>query len=78
MSSNTKYQPTPQRDSFEEGNYSQAPPSYQEEASQNDGLLGAAREEDDNLPDDFKVGLNPFRRWINEDRYLQLYSSVAP
>ncbi|MCJ1239964.1 hypothetical protein MMC14_007963 [Varicellaria rhodocarpa] len=56
MSSNTKYQPTPQRDSFEEGNYSQAPPSYQEEASQNDGLLGAAREEDDNLPDDFKFG----------------------
>ena len=55
MSSNIKYQPTPQRDSFEEGNYSQAPPSYQEEASHSDGLLGAPRSEDDNVPDDFKV-----------------------
>ena len=56
MSSNTKYQPAPQRDSFEEGDYSQAPPSYQAEASNNDNLLGAPRAEDDNVPDDFKVG----------------------
>ena len=60
MSSNTKYQPASQRDSFEEGNYSQAPPSYQEEASHNDGLLGAPRGEDDNVPDDFKVRLLRF------------------
>ncbi|MCJ1399792.1 hypothetical protein MMC11_002995 [Xylographa trunciseda] len=56
MSSNTKYQPAPQRDSFEEGNYSQAPPSYQAETHTNDDLLGAPRGEDDNVPDDFKFG----------------------
>ena len=56
MSSNTKYQPAPQRDSFE-GNYSQAPPSYQAEGDTNDSLLGAPRNEDDNVPDDFKVCL---------------------
>ncbi|MCJ1354382.1 MAG: hypothetical protein MMC33_004370 [Icmadophila ericetorum] len=54
--SNTKYQPAPQRDSFEEGNYSQAPPSYQAEGSSNTDLLGAPRSEDDNVPDDFKFG----------------------
>lgn len=57
MAANTKYQAAPQRDSFEEGNYSQAPPSYQAESRTDDGLLGGApREEDDNVPDDFKVG----------------------
>jgi hypothetical protein len=56
MAANTKYQAAPQRDSFEEGNYSQAPPSYQAEGSGHDaGVLGAPREEDDNTPDDFKV-----------------------
>ena len=53
MAPNTKYQPAPQRDSFDEPNYSQAPPSYQAEAS--DPMLGAPRGEDDNVPDDFKV-----------------------
>lgn len=53
--SNAKYQPAPQRDSFEEPSYSQAPPSYSETNSQSP-LLGAARTEDDNLPDDFKFG----------------------
>lgn len=58
MTSNTKYQPAPQRDSFEETNYTQAPPSYQAEASgTGDALLGGPRSEDDNVPDDFKVGL---------------------
>jgi len=56
MSSNAKYQPAPQRDSFEEGDYSQAPPSYQAESHTNDDLLGAPRGEDDNVPDDFKFG----------------------
>jgi len=45
------------RDSFEEpsaSSYSQAPPSYQEEA----GVLGAPRTEYDNVPDDFKFGGN--------------------
>ena len=54
MSSNLKYHPAPQRDSFEEPNYTQAPPSYQAEGS-NSNLLGTPRSEDDNVPDDFKV-----------------------
>ena len=53
MAANTKYQPAPQRDSFDEPSYSQAPPSYQAQAS--DPMLGAPRGEDDNVPDDFKV-----------------------
>ncbi len=55
MASNTKYHPAAQRDSFEEPNYTQAPPSYQAESSGNNDLLGGPRSEDDNLPDDFKV-----------------------
>lgn len=58
MAANTKYQAASQRDSFEEGNYSQTPPSYQAESHNDDGLLGGApRGEDDNVPDDFKVRL---------------------
>ncbi|MCJ1231666.1 hypothetical protein MMC12_008345 [Toensbergia leucococca] len=57
MAGNTKYQPAPQRDSFDEQpNYSQPPPSYQAESHNNDALLGAPRGEDDNIPDDFKFG----------------------
>ena len=56
MAANSKYQSAPQRDSFEEGNYSQAPPSYQAESHTDDGVLGAPRGENDNVPDDFKVG----------------------
>jgi len=59
MAANTKYQPAPQRDSFEEGDYSQAPPSYQDaqpSGRTNEDEFGAPREEDDNLPDDFKFG----------------------
>jgi hypothetical protein len=52
MAANTRYQPAPQRDSLEEGSYSHAPPSYQ----QDDPLLGQPRTEDDNVPDDFKFG----------------------
>lgn len=58
MAASTKYQAAPQRDSFEEeGNYTQAPPSYQAEPSSvNDGHLGSPRAEDDAVPDDFKFG----------------------
>ncbi|KAI9777648.1 MAG: hypothetical protein M1835_005183 [Candelina submexicana] len=57
MAANTKYHSAPQRDSFEEPTYTQAPPSYQAEASgPSDGLLGAPRNSDDNIPDDFKFG----------------------
>ena len=61
---NPKYAPAPQRDSFDEENqYSQPPPSYQAEASTNAALLsGIPREEDDNVPDDFKVCTESFRR----------------
>jgi hypothetical protein len=54
MAANARYQPAPQRDSFEERNYTQQPPSY-ETAGPSDGLLGGPRSEDDNVPDDFKV-----------------------
>jgi len=55
--STTKYQPAPQRDSFEEQSYQQPPPSYQATAAgPSDGLLGPPRSEDDNVPDDFKFG----------------------
>jgi len=53
MAANTKYQPAPQRDSFEEASYSQPPPSYQAEEA---NVPGVPRGEDDNIPDDFKVG----------------------
>ncbi|KAL9101241.1 MAG: hypothetical protein Q9163_003474 [Psora crenata] len=56
MASKTKYQAAPQRDSFEESSYTQAPPSYQAEQSDHDNLLGGPRGEDDNVPDDFKFG----------------------
>lgn len=52
MASTTKYQAAPTRDSFEEQSYSQPPPSYQAEAS---AVPGIPRDEDDNVPDDFKV-----------------------
>lgn len=59
MAANTKYTAAPQRDSFEEQQYSQPPPSYQAEASGGSPLLGEPRSEDDNLPDDFKASLKP-------------------
>jgi protein lifeguard len=57
MAANTRYQPAPQRDSFEENHYSQPPPAYQaEDATQAALLSGTPRGEDDNVPDDFKFG----------------------
>ncbi|KAI9845758.1 MAG: hypothetical protein M1837_004591 [Sclerophora amabilis] len=56
MAANTKYQPAPQRDSFEESaQYTQPPPSYQDNTSP-DPTLGQPRSSDDNIPDDFKFG----------------------
>lgn len=52
MAANTRYQQAPQRDSFEERNYTEAPPSYQADGP----ITGAPRSEDDNVPDDFKFG----------------------
>lgn len=52
-----KYQNVPQRDSLDEPSYSQAPPSYQEQDPTREALIsGVPREENDNLPDDFKFG----------------------
>ena len=51
MAANTRYEPAPQRDSFEDRQYTQAPPSYQATADN----PAPPRSEDDNLPDDFKV-----------------------
>ncbi|KAI4136285.1 MAG: hypothetical protein LQ341_005719 [Variospora aurantia] len=56
MAANTKYQAAPQRDSFDEPSYSQAPPSYQAAEPSSNTLLGQPRGEDDNVPDDFKFG----------------------
>ncbi|KAI4189919.1 MAG: hypothetical protein LQ348_003735 [Seirophora lacunosa] len=56
MAANTKYQAAPQRDSFDEPSYSQAPPSYQATEPSSNALLGEPRGEDDNVPDDFKFG----------------------
>lgn len=56
--SNSKYQATAQRDSFEDdtAHYSQAPPSYVDRTSADEArLLGAPRSSEDNIPDDFKV-----------------------
>ncbi|GKZ21004.1 hypothetical protein AbraIFM66951_010170 [Aspergillus brasiliensis] len=53
MAANTRYEPAPQRDSFEERAYTQPPPSYQATA---DYSQAAPRSEDDNVPDDFKFG----------------------
>lgn len=50
MAANARYEPAPQRDSFEENQYTRAPPSYQATAEPS-----TPRTEGDNLPDDFKV-----------------------
>ncbi|KAA8647027.1 hypothetical protein EYZ11_000094 [Aspergillus tanneri] len=52
MAANTRYEPAPQRDSFEERAYPQPPPSYQATAERSQ----QPRSEDDNVPDDFKFG----------------------
>ncbi|RMZ73603.1 bax inhibitor family [Pyrenophora seminiperda CCB06] len=58
-----KYQHVPQRDSLDEAapaapSYSQAPPSYQATTTDAQAALlsGMPRQENDNLPDDFKFG----------------------
>ena len=55
MAANTRYEAAPQRDSFEDDHYTQPPPSYQ---ATDTGHEPAPRSEDDNLPDDFKVGFS--------------------
>jgi protein lifeguard len=58
MAANAGYQPAPQRDSLEEpASFSHAPPTYEATAE-------SPREEDDNVPDDFKVGLLPCLPWL--------------
>ena len=82
MAGNIKYQAAPQRDSLEEQHYSQAPPSYEAEASTQAALLGGVpRSEDDNVPDDFKV-FRGFKDILNALRVRVwmanlLYSSVG-
>lgn len=58
--SNAKYSPAPTRDSLDEPEqqYTQAPPSYQDAPAAGPSATtgyGTPREEDDNVPDDFKV-----------------------
>jgi protein lifeguard len=79
MAAATKYQPAPQRDSFDEQSYTQAPPTYQAAGpSLNDGGYGTPREEDDNVPDDFKVCTYPLRSPLRyADASLQFGGSVS-
>ncbi|KLJ06224.1 hypothetical protein EMPG_10354 [Blastomyces silverae] len=56
MAANTRYSPAPQRDSLDDRQYTQAPPSYQATSDPTSGLLDGPRSEDDNVPDDFKFG----------------------
>jgi protein lifeguard len=66
MASNTKYQPAPQSDPDD---YTHAPPAYAEGSAARDetqGLFGAPRNSEDNLPDDFKVGTNIARCKMNK------------
>ena len=72
MAANTKYQPVAARDSFEESAAMPPPPSYQEES----GVPGEARTEDDNIPDDFKVGQIP-RIEVAADTMLTPVASSA-
>lgn len=82
MAASTKYQPAPQRDSFDEANYTQAPPGYQAQAagpSTVDAGYGTPRSEDDNVPDDFKVSRCTAisLRYQNADYPVQFGGSVA-
>lgn len=57
MASTAKYQPAAQQDPDDD--YTQAPPAYAAGSSARDetqGLFGAPRDSEDNLPDDFKFG----------------------
>jgi len=55
--STAKYTPAPQRDSLDDTtHYTNAPPSYNVEASGSSPLLGEPRTSEDNIPDDFKFG----------------------
>ena len=57
MANNSRYQSVPTQDTYrdDEPQYSQAPPSYSQ-ADEQSPVLGEARTEDDNVPDDFKFG----------------------
>jgi hypothetical protein len=58
MSAHVKYTPAPQVDPDDHADYTQAPPSYQGEASSandQERLFGGPRSSEDNIPDDFKV-----------------------
>jgi len=58
MASKAKYQPAPQEEPIND-DYTSAPPAYAAESSSRDeqqGLFGAPRSSEDNIPDDFKFG----------------------
>ena len=70
MATHAKYTPAAQVDPDEHDDYTQAPPSYQAEASSaNDEerlFAGGHRSSEDNIPDDFKVKLFPTSPKIQE------------
>lgn len=71
MAANARYEPAPQRDSFEDQQFTQAPPSYQATAEP------APRTENDNLPDDFKVRIIHVHTLANTEMLTIAYSSAA-
>jgi hypothetical protein len=59
MASTAKYQRAPQEEPADD-DYTSAPPAYGESSTSRDetqGLFGAPRSSEDNIPDDFKVNL---------------------
>ncbi|EXJ86539.1 hypothetical protein A1O3_03492 [Capronia epimyces CBS 606.96] len=57
MASTAAYQPAPQRDSIDDTVLTRPPPNYQATGPNwEEGGYGAPRQEDDNVPDDFKFG----------------------
>jgi hypothetical protein len=62
MAANARYERAPTRDSLEDQEYTQAPPSYQATAVPDP----EPRSENDNLPDDFKVCNNMYDRVVKK------------
>lgn len=56
MAATAGYQPAPQRDSIDDRVFTRPPPNYQATGPNwEEGGYGTPRQEDDNVPDDFKV-----------------------
>ena len=71
MASTAKYQRAPQGEALDD-DYTSAPPAYAAASSSRDeqqGLFGAPRSSEDNIPDDFKVRINMCFSMPHESSY---------